>query len=31
MNELIRKNKTYALISMCVGVGMGVAVVIERV
>lgn len=31
MNELIRKNKTYALISMCVGVGMGYAVVIERV
>ncbi|MEP7322895.1 MAG: 3-oxoadipyl-CoA thiolase [Saprospiraceae bacterium] len=30
-NELIRKNKRYALISMCIGVGMGYAVVIERV
>lgn len=31
INELIRKNKTYALISMCIGVGMGYAVIIERV
>ncbi len=31
MNELIRRRKTYALISMCVGIGMGYAVVIARV
>jgi 3-oxoadipyl-CoA thiolase len=31
MNELIRKNKRYALISMCVGVGMGYAVIIEKI
>ena len=31
MNQLIRTNKKYALIAMCVGVGMGYAVVIERV
>jgi len=31
VNQLIRTNKRYALASMCVGVGMGYAVVIERV
>jgi acetyl-CoA acyltransferase len=31
MNELIRSNKKYALVSMCVGVGMGYAVIIENV
>ena len=31
MNQLIRTNKKYALIAMCVGVGMGYAIVIERV
>lgn len=31
VNELVRKNKRYALASMCIGVGMGYAVVIERV
>jgi acetyl-CoA acyltransferase len=30
MNELIRSKKRYALASMCVGVGMGYAVIIER-
>jgi 3-oxoadipyl-CoA thiolase len=30
-NELVRSNKRYALAAMCVGVGMGYAVVIERV
>jgi 3-oxoadipyl-CoA thiolase len=30
-NQLIRSNKKYALAAMCVGVGMGYAVVIERV
>jgi acetyl-CoA acyltransferase len=30
-NELIRSNKKYALASMCVGVGMGYAVVLENV
>ncbi len=30
-NELVRSNKKYALAAMCVGVGMGYAVVIERV
>ncbi len=31
VNQLIRTNKRYALASMCVGVGMGYAVIIERV
>jgi 3-oxoadipyl-CoA thiolase len=31
MNELIRTKKKYALASMCVGVGMGYAVIIENV
>ena len=31
MNELIRTKKKYALASMCIGVGMGYAVVIENV
>lgn len=31
MNQLIRTNQRYALASMCVGVGMGYAVIIERV
>lgn len=31
VNQLIRANQRYALASMCVGVGMGYAVVIERV
>lgn len=30
-NQLVRSNKKYALAAMCVGVGMGYAVVIERV
>ncbi len=30
-NQLLRINKKYTLVSMCVGVGMGYAVVIERV
>lgn len=30
-NQLIRKQKRYALAAMCVGVGMGYAVIIERV
>jgi acetyl-CoA acetyltransferase family protein len=30
-NELVRSQKRYALAAMCVGVGMGYAVVIERV
>lgn len=30
-NELVRRNKRYALAAMCVGVGMGYAVVIEKV
>ncbi|MFM2394207.1 MAG: hypothetical protein RLZZ546_2189 [Bacteroidota bacterium] len=30
-NELVRSNKKYALVSMCIGVGMGYAVVIEKV
>ncbi|MES2798038.1 MAG: 3-oxoadipyl-CoA thiolase [Bacteroidota bacterium] len=30
-NQLVRTNKRYALASMCVGVGMGYAVIIERV
>jgi 3-oxoadipyl-CoA thiolase len=30
-NELVRSGKRYALASMCIGVGMGYAVVIERV
>ena len=29
-NELIRKNKRYALITMCVGVGQGYATIIEK-
>jgi len=31
VNQLIRTNNRYALTSMCVGVGMGYAVIIERV
>ncbi len=31
VNQLVRANQRYALASMCVGVGMGYAVVIERV
>lgn len=31
VNQLLRTNKRYALASMCVGVGMGYTVVIERV
>jgi 3-oxoadipyl-CoA thiolase len=31
VNQLVRSNKRYALASMCVGVGMGYAVIIERV
>lgn len=31
VNQLIRTNKRYALASMCVGVGMGYAVIMERV
>jgi 3-oxoadipyl-CoA thiolase len=31
MNELVRSKKIYALASMCVGVGMGYAVIIENV
>lgn len=31
MNELVRSKKKYALASMCVGVGMGYAVIIENV
>ena len=31
MNELVRSNKKYGLASMCVGVGMGYAVIIENV
>lgn len=31
VNELVRKNKKYALASMCIGVGMGYAIVLERV
>lgn len=31
MNELIRTKKKYALASMCIGVGMGYAVIIENV
>ena len=30
-NELIRKNKRYALITMCIGVGQGYATIIERI
>lgn len=30
-NELVRSGKRYALASMCIGVGMGYAVIIERV
>jgi acetyl-CoA acetyltransferase len=30
-NQLIRTNGRYALAAMCVGVGMGYAVIIERV
>ena len=29
-NELIRKNKRYALITMCIGVGQGYATIIEK-
>jgi acetyl-CoA acyltransferase len=31
VNELIRSKKKYALVSMCVGVGMGYAVIVENV
>jgi 3-oxoadipyl-CoA thiolase len=31
VNQLIRTNKRYALAAMCVGVGMGYAVIVERV
>jgi 3-oxoadipyl-CoA thiolase len=31
VNQLVRSNKRYALASMCVGVGMGYAVIIERI
>lgn len=31
VNQLQRSNKRYALASMCVGVGMGYAVILERV
>ncbi|HAK80822.1 MAG TPA: 3-oxoadipyl-CoA thiolase [Runella sp.] len=31
VNQLVRTNQRYALASMCVGVGMGYAVVVERV
>ncbi len=31
VNQLIRSNKRYALAAMCVGVGMGYAVIVERV
>jgi 3-oxoadipyl-CoA thiolase len=31
VNQLIRTQKRYALVSMCVGVGMGYAVIVERV
>jgi acetyl-CoA acetyltransferase family protein len=31
VNQLVRTNKRYALAAMCVGVGMGYAVIIERV
>jgi acetyl-CoA acetyltransferase len=30
-NELIRSNKKYALCTMCIGVGQGYAVIIEKV
>ena len=30
-NELIRKNKRYALITMCIGVGQGYATIIEKI
>lgn len=30
VNQLVRTNKRYALASMCVGVGMGYAVIVER-
>lgn len=30
VNQLVRANKRYALASMCVGVGMGYAVIVER-
>jgi acetyl-CoA acetyltransferase family protein len=30
VNQLVRTNKRYALAAMCVGVGMGYAVIIER-
>jgi acetyl-CoA acetyltransferase len=31
MNELARRNGRYALATMCIGVGQGIALVIERV
>lgn len=31
VNQLVRTNKRYALAAMCVGVGMGYAVIVERV
>ncbi len=31
VNELVRKQKKYALAAMCIGVGMGYAVVLERI
>ena len=30
-NELVRSNKRYALATMCIGVGQGYAVILERV
>jgi acetyl-CoA acetyltransferase len=31
VNQLVRNKKRYALASMCIGVGMGYAVIIERI
>jgi acetyl-CoA C-acetyltransferase len=31
IDELERSNKRYALVTMCIGLGMGIATIIERV
>jgi acetyl-CoA C-acetyltransferase len=31
LDELERSNKRYALVTMCIGLGMGIATIIERV
>jgi acetyl-CoA C-acetyltransferase len=31
LEELERSNKKYALVTMCIGLGMGIATIIERV